>query len=64
MLQNEPPQAPPDRLSQLRSEAFDYLLDMVNTVRHVASRTNQLPDLDGPPAIKKETFKDVLFADA
>ena len=60
MLHNKPPQAPPDRISQLRSVALNYLPSTVNTTRGMVSRTGQVLDFNGPPVINKDTFKDIL----
>ena len=57
MLHNEPPKAPPNRISQCRSEAFSYLPNTVNMTRVMTSRTSHVPDLD---IINKETFQEIL----
>ena len=53
-------QAPPKRFNQLRHEHLDYLPSTVNINRGAASKTSQIPDLNGPPIIKKDTFEDIL----
>ena len=53
-------QAPPQNLSQLRHEVIDYLTSMVNSNIGLALKTGQVPDLDGPPTIKRDTFEDIL----
>ena len=50
---HEHPQVPPEKIRQLRCEAFDYLPGTVNATRRAASMTSQVPDLNGPPSIKK-----------
>ena len=47
-------QAPPERLGQLRHNAFDYLPSPVNATR------GKVSDLNGPPIIKNDTFEDTL----
>ena len=60
---DELPQAPPKRTSQCRHEAFTYLPRTVNVTRGAASRTDQVPHLNGPTSINKDTSEDIL-ADA
>ena len=59
----EPPQVLPENINWLRSEVKDYLPSTVKTKRGAAIKTGQVPSLDGPPIIKRDTFKDIL-ADA
>ena len=59
----ELPQAPPGSLSQLRHGVVDYLPGSVNTRRGAALKTSQVPNQDGPPVIRTDTFEDI-FADA
>ena len=57
----EPPQvSSPRNLSQLRHEVIDYPPSTVNTNRGAATRTGQVPDLDRPSTIKRDTFEDIL----
>ena len=56
----ETTQALPKHISQLRCEIIDYLPGTVNINTGTASKTGQVPDLDGPPTIKRDTFKDIL----
>ena len=50
----------PEHLNQLGQKAFDYLCGTVNTNRVAVSKTGQVPDLSGPPRVKRDTFKDIL----
>ena len=59
----EPPQTPPDNLNWLRHKVENYLSSTVNTKRGAAVKAGQVPDLDGPPFIKGDTFEDI-FTDA
>ena len=56
-------QAPPENLNWLRHEVVDYLPGTVNTRRGAVLEMDQVPDLDGPPIIKRDIFEDIL-ADA
>ena len=58
---HESPQASPPRdLSHLRSEVEDILPSTINTVRGAAEWTGQVPDLGGPPIVRRDTFEDIL----
>ena len=58
--QESPEASPPWHLAQLRCEVIDQLPSTVNTVRGVATRTGQGPDLDRPLTAKRDTFEDIL----
>ena len=53
--QESPQASPPRDLSQLRQEVVDIL---PNTVRGVGK--GQVPDLGRPPAVRRDTFEDIL----
>ena len=52
----------PPRIDQLRCEAVNYLPSTINVNVHrgAASRAGQVPDLNGPCTIKRDTFEDIL----
>ena len=58
--QQENTKAPAGKIDQLRHEAFDYLPRTININRGAASRTGQVPDLSGPPTVKRDIFEDIL----
>ena len=47
-------------MSQLRCDVVDFLPGTVNTRKGAALKTGQVPDLDGPPFIKRDTFEDIF----
>ena len=49
-----------EKFNWLRCEALDYLSITVNINRGAVSKTSQVPDVNGPPIIKKDTFEDIL----
>ena len=53
--QQSPPTSPPHNLAQLRGKIED-----VNTVRGAAERAGQIPDLDNPPTLRRDTLDDIL----
>ena len=59
-LQQEPTQAPPENLSQLRCEVIDYLASTINTNRGAGLESGQVPALVWPPTMRRDTFKDIL----
>ena len=54
---------PPHNLAQLRGEVEDVLPGTVNTVRGMAERAGQMPDLGDMPVLRRDTFKDILAED-
>ena len=53
-------QVPPENVNQLRHEAFNYLPSTININRGAASRVGQVPELNGSPIIKRDTFENIL----
>ena len=39
---------------------MNYLPNTVNTKGGAASSTGQVPDLSGPPTVKRDAFEDIL----
>ena len=58
-----PPTSPPHNLAQLRGDIEDVLPCTVNTVRGMAERVGQVPDLGNPPMLRRDTFEDILAED-
>ena len=58
--QQSSPTSPPHSLAQLMGKVEDVLPGTVNTVRGVAERVGQVPDLGNPPTHKGDTLEDIL----
>ena len=61
--QQFPQNSPPNNLTQLRGKVEDVLPGTVNTVRGMAERAGQVPDLGKPPMLRRDTFEDILADD-
>ena len=57
------PVSPPHNLAWLRGEVQDVLPGTVNTIRGVAERVGQVPDLGNLPTLRGDTLEDILVED-